>query len=109
MAVHNLKPGQILGVNWRQAEGLVREYIDKLRLNPLTNGLSGEVSVYATFVDARGVSVYILRGPERGGDIEAFLPAGVVMWQRYFVAYNQFAPGYVRGRHYTGIFPRDFV
>ncbi len=102
-----LRPGQALGVRWRDAQGLVLEDIQRLRLDPTRNG-GRDALCHVTYVDAGGVSVYIARGFPLGGDLEAFVPAGI-MWQAYFEPGLLVNPSYVRQRHYTQVFPRQFL
>ena len=105
--LHVLRPGQQLSVRFREATGLVLVNLKRMRLTP--DGGNALTLVHVTFVDARGVSLYIARGFPHGGDMEAFLPARDVMWQAYFTPLNAFHPGYAGVRHYTRRFPADFL
>lgn len=105
---HRLSPGQKLSVRWRDAEGVVLQNIQKLKLS-LDFGGNPNAAVYASYVDQLGVSVYIVRGSTFGGDIEAFLPVKDVMWQSYFEPGSQNNQAYVLSRHYSKRFPIDFL
>lgn len=103
-------PGRCLSIRWRKAEGLKQAQIEKLKLNPLTNGTSVELNAYLTFFDDRGASILVTRGSALGGDLEMFFPkGGQADWQAYFEPLNQIASGYAGMKHYTKVFPRDFV
>jgi hypothetical protein len=103
-----VRPGQALSIKWRTAHGQVEQALRQLKLDFRTNG-GAEISCWATFVDGAGLSVYIVRGFERGGDMEAFLPSAQIMWQSYFEPLATVNAGYARGGHYRKIFPREFL
>jgi hypothetical protein len=104
----NVKPGQELAINWRGAWDLVGKKIDQLKLNPLTNGTSAEISAHVTFVDKNGVSVYIRRGSFLGPDIEGFVGQDV-SFGSYFVILHAINPSYAGTKHYHRKFPDDFL
>ncbi|MDM0114845.1 hypothetical protein QTI66_22035 [Variovorax sp. J22R133] len=105
--VHVLQPGQQLYSRWREANGQVIKNLKAMRLTP--DGGNPDPMVHATFVDDLGLSLYIARSSLYGGDMEAFLPRDLVMWQSYFNPLQAFNQSYVRSRHYTKRFPIDFV
>ena len=102
-----VKPGQELSINWRGAEGLVKERLDQLKLCPLTNG-GMEASAHVTFVDTNGVSVYIRRGGFLGPDIQGFVGLDVG-FSSYFQILKTTNPSYAGTRHAIKRFPLDFL
>jgi len=103
-----LRAGQELAPKWRTAQSVVLENLKRFKLVPTLNG-GREVPCYVTFVDAVGVSVYLVRGFHLGGDMEAFLPAAETQWSAYFEPLSAINGSYVRSRHFARIFPRQFV
>lgn len=103
-----ITPGQSLSVKWRGAHSVVQQNIRRLKLDPTENG-GAEISCWATFFDPAGLSVYIVRGFQLGGDMEAFLPTRETMWQYYFDVNPMINAGYAKREHYRKIFPRDFL
>ncbi|MGZ8457571.1 MAG: hypothetical protein ACXWZS_09725 [Gemmatirosa sp.] len=69
--------------------------------------------VYATYVDTRGVSIYVKRVGK--SDIEGFIPhGGFTNWRSYFDAgalpgNGVRNAGYATERHFTTLFPSDCV
>ncbi len=105
--LHQLAPGQELGVRWRDASGYVFDNLRKLRLTSKENG-NPYAKAYVTWIDNNGISVYIARGYIYGGDIEAFFSKNI-MWQSYFEPYSSFKKGYAMSTHYKRNFPIDFI
>jgi len=103
-----LRAGQVLAVKWRTADGVVLQNMRRCRLVPPENG-GYEVPCYATFIDATGMSVYLVRGFNLGGDMEAFLPITETRWPAYFEPLLSLNMSYARNRHFTKIFPRQFL
>jgi len=102
-----LKLGQELQVRWRGATGPVRDVIDRLKLDPTKNG-GPEVLCFVTFIDARGVSIYIVREASLGPDLRIFVPADM-MWQSYFEPLSFLHAVLPQTSHYSQEFPRQFV
>lgn len=100
-----LRPGQQLAIRWRTAEGLVRERLHRLRLD---GDGQGNASCHVAYVDPGGVSVYIDRYPEYGGNIAGFIPA-TLTWQSYFEPLAGANWSHAGSRHFTRVFPRDFL
>ena len=103
-----LRLGQLLAVKWRTAVDVVRQNMIRLRLVPTMNG-GHDASVYVTFIDATGISLYILRGFGLGGDMEAFIPNREIMWQSYFDPLSTINNQYAGSRHFVKVFPREFL
>ena len=105
--IHVLQPGQELASRFREVGSQVFKNLQAMRLTP-DSGIADPL-VHVTFVDDSGVSLYINRTYLFGGDIEAFLPKDLVMWQSYFNPLNRFNMSYARTRHYKKRFPLDFL
>lgn len=103
-----LVPGQELGLRWRTAEGLVADHINRLGLNPMLNGAARDIPSFVTFVDAKGVSVYIVRGMRLGGDIHGFIDTTKLRWNAYFEPFAAIVSDYAGTAHATKAFPLDF-
>lgn len=89
----------------KQTHEVVRE-LARLKINAST-------IIYATFVDDKGVSVYVKRGG-RLSDIAALIPNGQFdNWMSYFDAGTAFGDGpnagYAASKHQTRRFPADCV
>jgi len=106
--LHILTPGQELSVRWRDATGIVLENIRRLRLANDYRG-NPNAAVWITHIDETGKSFYIKRGYEYGGDMEIFIPSDGVMWQSYFEPYTSVNQSYVLSKHYTKVFPDNFI
>lgn len=105
---HIISPGQKLNVRWREARDIVLKNIEAMKLS-VDFGGNPYADVWVTYIDEVGVSLYIVRGYTYGGDMEAFLPAGDVMWQSYFSPEPEVNQAYVKSGHYTKVFPVDFL
>ena len=108
---HKLQAGQELSIRWREArreDSWVFRILKQLRLTSDDNG-NPAASAYCTHVSEEGISVYIARGYNYGGDIEGFMPKKDYMWQVYFEPLNSFNQSYAKSAHAKKIFPRDFV
>lgn len=85
-----------------QRASLVFQNMNRLGLTP-----DRVISIWVTHVDAAGVSVHInLYGASA---IEGFLPAKDIRWNAYFEPLRAIVPGYATGRHFTRVFPREFL
>jgi len=109
---HILQPGQILEIRWRshrnEPGSRVYEILKKLKLTIDNNG-NPYASVFVTYVNEEGISVFINRGYTYGGEIEAFLPKKDVSWQSYFQPLDSFNTAYAGSKHFKKIFPIDFL
>lgn len=105
--IHNLLCGQELGIAWRNASHNVLANLRKLRLAPPEGNLYA--SAWVTFVDKEGLSAYIVRGRNYGGDMEVLLRVADVNWRAYFEPYDNYNMSYVKTRHFEKQFPLDFL
>jgi hypothetical protein len=112
MAASIIKAGQRLGVRWRdyKSQPLSQIYVNlrRMKLTP-DDGGNPLAAAWATFMNSEGVSIYIVRGYEYGGDLEAFVPKDLALWQAYFEPYSETNLGYVRSKHFARRFPIDFL
>lgn len=100
-----LVPGQRL--YWKKRSEMLPSdaaLLDRLRIER-------NVEVRVTHVDAQGVSFRINRSP---GNIDAFMPrqgVGMVQLSTFFELGQQINPSCAdpKGRHFTKVFPRDFI
>lgn len=102
-----LLPGQELGTRFREATGVVLSNLKRMKLAP--DGGNPYALVWVTYVDQTGISIYVTRGTPCGGDMQAFLPRDVVLWQSYFSPLNSFNQSYVKSQHYAAQFPLAFL
>ena len=106
--IHQLKPGQKLGIRWRKREGFVKDTLNALRLTSENNG-DTSAEAYVVWVDGERVSICITRGYEFGGRLEIYIDKKDVAWQEYFEPYASYNQAYVLSRHYVKKFPHDFL
>ena len=104
-------PGQELMIRWQQIEKEHKQIYDVLRmLRLLPNDTAyPHATAFCTYFSSEGLSVYISRGYASGINIEAFFPLAEVNWQDYFLPFGRFDQTYIRSRHFTKVFPRDFI
>jgi hypothetical protein len=104
-------PGQELMIQWQQIEKENQQIYDvfrKLKLLPNETDYP-HATAFCTYFSREGLSVYISRGYASGINIEAFFPVTEVNWQDYFLPFGRFDQTYIRSRHFTKVFPRDFI
>lgn len=103
--MEKLKAGQALAVKRiKQLSPQDVEMRNQLNLSP-----SDGVNV--TYVDDKGVSVYIRR-MTGGGDIHGFIPAsgvGLINWSTFFESGVSINGSYIESKHANKIFPTDFL
>jgi hypothetical protein len=101
-----LEVGQELAIR-RHTTGQVLHNLTAMRLA----GPGGNInaSVHVTFVDATGVSLYVARTAQFGGDMRAYLRKSEVMWQAYFEPLRARNMSYRESKHYTDKFPLSFL
>lgn len=104
-----LLPGQLLSIRWRDGSDIIKQNLVKMRLSVEGNGNPYAHGVVA-LQDSSGVSIFINRGYNHGGDMKAFLKADDVMWSAYFEKIDGIdkSIGDVR-QHYTTPFPLGFL
>ncbi len=108
-----VQPGQELRIRWREAKQNHADVYKILTAMKLTSDNNGNpyASAYCTYVSDEGLSVYICRGYNYGGDMEIYVPSKNVNWRVYFEPLNNFVMAYSGNtkKHYSKIFPQDFL
>ena len=104
--------GQELRIRWREAKkdhAEVYKFLTAMKLTIDNNG-NPYASAFCTYFSDEGISVYIVRGYNYGGDMEAFIPSSNVNWKVYFEPLNNFVMSYGdKNKHYSKIFPQEFL
>lgn len=103
----SLKVGQELQLRRDPEAKVVQQNLEVMRLTaPRGNP---DPTIHVMFVDATGISVYIARGFEFGGDMKAYLRHSEVAWQKYFAPLNRRDENMKSNEHYKQRFPLDFL
>lgn len=104
-------PGQELMILWQRIEKEHHQIHDVFRKLQLLSEDAGypHATAFCTYFSSEGLSVHISRGFASGINIEAFLPVEEVDWRDYFLPFGRFDQTYIRSRHFTKVFPKDFI